>query len=186
MERRYCYPAGYYMRKFSSKSEFFFMNFLVRQCTNTFTSVIKFFAYLSVNLQLVNAINVSDPQNRRTQVTYTNFFLPQRHTNIHKDFNDRRSLSSSSLLSSSIFLSFLLFVFFCFSRRDEQHICACVRKKAAPHFRFVVSLELPANSKEQTKTREEAPFPLFFFLTRSLLIFRGRLVGPTIGRLADA
>lgn len=84
------------------------------------------------------------------------------------------------------FFLFCYSFFFCFSRRDERTTYLCVRKKAAPHFRFVVSLELPANSKEQTKTREEAPFPPFFFLTRSLLIFRGRLVGPTIGRLADA
>lgn len=84
------------------------------------------------------------------------------------------------------FFLFCYSFFFALAEGTNNNNCACVRKKAAPHFRFVVSLELPANSKEQTKTREEAPFPLFFFLTRSLLIFRGRLVGPTIGRLADA
>lgn len=40
--------------------------------------------------------------------------------------------------------------------------------------------------RRNKRKREKRLHSPFFFLTRSLLIFRGRLVGPTIGRLADA
>lgn len=81
------------------------------------------------------------------------------------------------------FFLFCYSFFFCFSRRDERTTYLCVRKKAAPHFRFVVS---NCEFEGINENERRGSIPPFFFLTRSLLIFRGRLVGPTIGRLADA